>query len=286
MKVLLYGDWPLATTYLDPLARYINENEPFWEIGFDGDIGRETNPVANPNVVISCDELSVAPRAALNICIFHGLASKGQAFSTIRRDAFVNTDTVFAVAGPYYEKLLFDMGVPQDRIIITGLTKFDGMRRKILYAPTHNPQLSAVPVVKDRIYELIDVKVHLHQWIRIHNLPHHHEYRSYYPVHEDVEDISNLILESDVIIGDLGSIAVEAIALGKQTIQVINPKHEEWYIDFRGLSRKEMFALPEFYFPAQYAKRVYSFDELKDALSIVPLGSASQRIVEVIRQRF
>jgi CDP-glycerol glycerophosphotransferase (TagB/SpsB family) len=213
------------------------------------------------------------------------LASKGQAFSTARREDFVNGTQLFAVAGPYYERLLLNLGVPQERIFIAGFTKFDGMQRNILYAPTHNPQLSAIPVVKDRIYEIPDVKVHLHQWLRIGNDPHQIELRSYYPEHEDREDIADLLQWADVIIGDLGSIIVEAIALGKQAIQVVNPIHESWYIDFRRLTLAEMNTLPEVYFPAKYGTRVYSFDELLEALNIVSnIGRASAQIVERIKQ--
>jgi CDP-glycerol glycerophosphotransferase (TagB/SpsB family) len=286
MKVLLYGDWPLALTYLNPVARYIQDNQPDWEVGFAGDLGM-SYPVTDTtfDVVISCDELSAAPRGRLNICIFHGLASKAQAFSSLRRDAFVNTDTVFAVAGPYYQKLLLDMGVPQERVFIAGVTKFDGMQRKVLYAPTHNLQLSAIPVVRDRIYEIPNSTVHLHQWIRTGDRLHQQQFRAYYPVHEDREDVSDLIREADVIIGDFGSIIVEAIALGKQAIQVVNPQFEDWYIRVRGLTWEEMVALPEFYLPAKYGKQVYSFDELKDALGVVAhIGNASSQIVEFIKR--
>ena len=278
MKVLLYSDWPLAATYLDPVRRYIHAHEPSWEVW-------DQTPLGEPDVVICCDELSGAPDAPLKICIFHGLASKGQAFSTARREDFVNGTQLFAVAGPYYERLLLNLGVPQERIFIAGFTKFDGMQRNILYAPTHNPQLSAIPVVKDRIYEIPDVKVHLHQWLRIGNDPHQIELRSYYPEHEDREDIADLLQWADVIIGDLGSIIVEAIALGKQAIQVVNPIHESWYIDFRRLTLAEMNTLPEVYFPAKYGTRVYSFDELLEALNIVSnIGRASAQIVERIKQ--
>jgi len=285
MRILLYGDWPLALTYLDPLARHIQDNHPDWQIGYGGDIGRPVEHFPDPDVVISCDELSAAPRAALNICIFHGLASKAQAFSSLRREAFVDSNTVFAVAGPYYEKLLLDMGVSQERVFVAGVTKFDGMQRKILYAPTHNPQLSAIPVVRDRIYEIPNSTVHLHQWIRTGDRLHHQQFRSYYPDHVDREDVSDLITEADVIIGDFGSIIIEAIALGKQAIQVVNPQFEDWYIKFRGITWEEMAALPEVYLPTKYGKRVYSFDELKDTLGVVAnIGRASDLICQRIQQ--
>jgi len=283
VKVLLYADWPLATTYLDPLAVHIQTNYPHWEIGFDGETGRENTPIHSPDVVISCDELSVAPRAAANICIFHGLASKGQAFSNARRDAFLNSDTTFAVAGPYYQKLLLDMGVPAEQVFIAGVTKFDGMQRNILYAPTHNLQLSAIPVIRDRIYELPNVKVHLHQWIRTGDRLHQQQFRSHYPSHEDREDIADLLQWADVIIGDFGSIIVEAIGLGKQAIQVVNPQYQDWYIRERGLTWEQMSILPEVYLPAKYGKRVYSFDELKESLGVVSnIGNASAVICDWI----
>jgi len=286
MRILLYGDWPLALTYLDPLARYIEDNEPSWVVGYGGDIGREVDEFPNPDVVITCDELSAAPYAPLKICIFHGLASKGQAFSTARRQAFVGGHQVFAVPGPYYKKLLLDMEVPRERIFISGLTKFDNYQRKILYAPTHNSKLSAIPVLQNRIYEIPNVTVHLHQWTRVGDKPHHQLFRSYHPVHEDREDIWDLLLTHDVIIGDCGSIVVEAIALGKQAIQVVNPKHLEWYRRVKGLDDKEIYALPEIALPTLYATRVHSFAELKKALGVVSyLGSASERIVQWIKEK-
>jgi len=286
MRILLYGDWPLALTYLNPLANYISQHEPSWQVSFAGDLGMEY-PVSDdkPDVVITCDELSVAPDAPIKVCIFHGLASKAQAFSTLRRSAFADTTQLFAVPGPYYKELLLDLGVGSDRIKVTGVTKFDGLTRNILYAPTHNPQLSAIPVIRDRIYELPNVKVHLHQWIRTGERLHHQQFRSYYPVHEDREDISDLLQWADIIIGDFGSIVLEGIALGKQAIQVVNPQFEDWYIKFRGLTWEEMARLPEIHLPVKYGKRVYSFEELKEALGVVEnIGGASASIVEWIKQ--
>jgi hypothetical protein len=286
MRVLLYGDWPLALTYLNPLAKYISQHEPSWQVSFAGDLGMEY-PLSDdkPDVVITCDELSVAPDAPVKVCIFHGLASKAQAFSTLRRSAFADTTQLFAVPGPYYKELLLDLGVGSERIKVTGVTKFDWLTRNILYAPTHNIQLSAIPVIGDRIYELPNVKVHLHQYIRTGDLPHQQQFRSYYSIHEDREDIHDLLQWADVIIGDFGSIVLEGIALGKQAIQVVNPHYEDWYVRVQGLTWEEMVRLPEFYLPAKYGKRVYSFDELKESLGAVEnIGGASASIVEWIKQ--
>jgi hypothetical protein len=92
-----------------------------------------------------------------------------------------------------------------------------------------------------------------------------------------------LLQWADVIVGDFGSIILEGIALGKQAIQVVNPQFEDWYIKFRGITWEEMSRLPEVHLPTKYGKRVYSFDELKDALGVVSY-IASGFIVDWIKQ--
>ena len=285
MKVLLYGDWPLALTYLQPLAEYIKANEPDWVVQFAGDLGAHaTPPIGVSDVVITCDELSVAPDAPIKICIFHGMASKGMAFSTARRDEFVNRRQFYAVPSMFHMKLLRDLGVSEDRIFVSGLTKFDSLKRNILYAPTHNPQISAIPVVRDRIYEIPNVKVHLHQETRNDSNKVHRDFSSYYPVHEDREDIADLLGWADTIIGDMGSIVVEALSLGKRGIQVINPEWKEFYKE-KGIPDNELERLPEIYIPKRYGLVVTSFEDLLEAVNIAPVGGATRRIVEWIKTR-
>jgi len=85
------------------------------------------------------------------------------------------------------------------------------------------------------------------------------------------------------VIGDFGSIIVEAIALGKQTFQVVNPEWEQWYLG-RGLSKAEIINLPEVWYPNRYSTQVYSFDDLYDALNIMPLGDSASRVIEILEQ--
>lgn len=278
MKVLLYHDWPLAKDYLDPIASAIKMRHPEWEIHEAGFHKPYQDQVYD--WVVSCDELSAAPRGRRTLCVFHGMASKGQAFSTARRTAFVDLDTIFAVPGPRYATMLHDMGVPEDRVFVTGLTKLSGFTRNILYAPTHNPTLSAIPVIRDRIYELDNVKVQLHMWTTIGEKEHYTRFRRYY-ADGTVESAEDNLRWADVVIGDFGSIIVEAIALGKQTFQVINPQWEQWYLG-RGLSKAEIINLPEVWYPARYSTPVRSFDDLYDALNIMPLGDSASRVVDVM----
>lgn len=276
MRILLYHDWPLANTYLDPLRERITWKHPEWEIteaGFDKPV--EGEPF---DVVISCDENSAAPQGNINLCIFHGMASKGQAFSTARRALFTDTRTVFAVPGPRYESILLDMGVPEERVFVAGLTKWGSVRRKVLYAPTHNPQLSAIPVVKGDIYKVKGVRVQLHMWTKIGERDHHVKYRNYYPIISDSPVADNLEW-ADTVITDHGSMVVEALALGKQTIQVMNPEWRQWYLG-RGLAEAEIINLPEVWYPRRYAIQVHSMDEILEVLSIAPQGNASERVID------
>jgi len=284
MKVLLYGDWPLALTYLEPLYQYITTNEPEWEVGIAGNTGKPAQLVTNPDVVITCDELSVAPDATVKVCIFHGMASKGQAFATPRRDQFVNRSQDYAVPSDYYRDLLLSLGVSEDRIVVTGLTKHDQLERRVLYAPTHNTELSAIPVVKDRIYEVSGVKVHLHMYTRTGTKEHHKLFRSFYPMHDEREDISDVLAWADTVVGDMGSIVMEALALGKRGIQVLNPKYRDFY-QRKGISESELERLPEIHIPRRYGLVVHSADELMEALNIAPVGGASAKIVEWIKRR-
>lgn len=281
MKVLLYHDWPLAEDYLDPVATEIKYRQPEWEVYHGG----HHKPVENHDYdwVVTCDELSAGRnKAKRSLCIFHGLASKGQAFSTARREAFVDTETIFAVPGARYATMLHEMGVPEDRVYVTGLTKLNWFRRNILFAPTHNHQLSAIPVIENKIYRLDNVRVRLHMWTSTSDKGIHEKMRSHYPVVSDETSESDLRW-ADVVIGDFGSILIEAIALGKQTFQVINPQWEEWYLA-KGLARAEIINLPEVWYPKRYSTQVHSFDDLYDALNIIPLGNSASRVVEILEQ--
>jgi len=280
-RVCLYMDWPLASTYLKPVEDVIARNNPDWEIDY---AGYNKPPTGSYDIVICCDEKSAAPQAPLRICVFHGLASKGQAFSTARASDFLRGNTIYAVPGNYYARLLSQLGVPDERIWVIGLTKLTNFRRNILFAPTHNPALSAIPVIKNRIYELPNVRVMLHMWLQIGERDFHKEYRSYYPVHDTESSPNENLAWADTVIGDFGSIIVEAITLGKQAVQVVNPKWRSFYTDRKGLTDSEIAELPEVWFPNKYAIKAYSFDDLYDLFHIMELGDSAQRLYDKINK--
>jgi hypothetical protein len=94
-------------------------------------------------------------------------------------------------------------------------------------------------------------------WTLQGKLPNQLVYRSYYHDFSDNSPVEDLQW-ADVVIGDFGSIILEAIALGKQAIQVINPEWMGWYRK-QGLSEREVVELPEVALTERYATRCYSF---------------------------
>jgi hypothetical protein len=282
MRVCLYMDWPLASTYLKPVEDVLRREQPSWEIEYAG----YHKPAEGAwDIVICCDEQSAAPQAPLRICVFHGLASKGQAFSTARAGIFLHGNTIYATPGDYYANLLRNLGVPDERIWIIGLTKLTNMRRNILFAPTHNKELSAIPVIQDRIYELPNVRVMLHMYTATGDKRIHQKYRAYYPDHDtDHTPVENLEW-ADVVIADFGSMIVEAITLGKQAIQVVNPQWMDYYLESKQLSPEEIAQLPEVYYPNRYAIKAHSFDDLYDLFHIMELGDSAQRLYNEIASR-
>ena len=281
-RVCLYMDWPLASTYLKPVEDAIARNNPDWEIDY---AGYNKAPTGSYDIVICCDEKSTAPQAPLRICVFHGLASKGQAFSTARKEAFLTGNTVFAVPGYYYANLLKNLGVPGERIWVIGLTKLTNFRRNILFAPTHNPRLSAIPVIGDRIYELPNVRVMLHMYLQNPGKQVHRDLAANYPVHDTEHTPTENLEWADTVIGDFGSIIVEAITLGKQSVQVVNPAWRSHYTDLIKITDSEIAELPEVWFPNKYAIKAYSFDDLYDLFHIMELGDSAERLYMEIASR-
>jgi hypothetical protein len=290
MKIMFYLDWPLAMTYLKPLYDFIKQREPTWDLFFHTNCTKTISLILDlphkdeqADIAIVCDELSACSQE-FKICIFHGLYSKGQAFCSTRKNDFIAFNGMFAVPSEYYKDKLLNLKVDSSKIFVSGLTKHDGLKRNILYAPTHNHTLSAIPVIKERIYEIPNVKVHLHMYTRTGTNNIHKKLREYYPVHEDREDIYDLLNECDVIIGDFGSIILEGIALGKQAIQVVNPKWKDWYTKIKKIPKKEIYTLPEVELPDIFGIKVHSFDELKkfiNGISIV--GGACETIYNKIK---
>jgi len=249
------------------MYEYIKAKQPDWELD-RGYQGQAFEPLwSEKDYIFVTDEESHCPAKGTYVNLTHGLASKGQSWCSARKDTYLNYPGFINCPSEYYKKLLTDMGVSKDKLIVGGLTKFDFIGRipqlrpipKVLFAPTWNPELSAIAVLKDSIYEIPGVKVHLHSRSRSHSdAPQiYQKYSS--------GDITQRILDSDIVIGDFGSVVLEAMALGRFVIQVANPNYVSWYAG--KIPLEEMPGLPEL---AGWAHPVSGIEEIRSAIRGYP----------------
>jgi len=255
MRILFYADWPLSWPYLTPMFNYMKElNEKHnrhWQLGRWDSTNIGASGSLEYDYIFVTDEESNCPAKGTYVNLTHGLASKGQSWSTARKDTYLNYPGYIVCPSGYYQDLLLNMGVDKEKLIVGGLTKFDGIKKipplretpKVLFAPTWNPELSAISVLKDSIYEIEGVKVHLHERSRSHS-----DAPQLYPKYSS-GDITQAILDSDIVIADFGSTLLEALALERHVIQVVNPEWEKWYTEKKKIPIKEVMLLPEINFP-------------------------------------
>ena len=284
MKIMFFMDWLIALDYLEPIYLYLKKQHPNWDLSFaygdtlSGDILKEKNyPIKDRgeeyDYSICCDKLSNCPKGN-RIVVFHGISSKGQEFCVNDRE--VHSTDISIVASKYYKKLYIEKdGANPDKVIVGGMSKLDTITEipkpnkipKILYAPTHNLPLSSMPILGSDIYKINNLKVHLHFYTK-HSLEKiHKEFNSLYNKQEEQTDITQLMLESDIVIADLGSVVLEALALGKMVIQVKNPEHLDWY---KKKTTTPVDELPEVDIPNRFAFQATSVDEIKEIIKKYP----------------
>ncbi|MDP8207739.1 MAG: CDP-glycerol glycerophosphotransferase family protein [Candidatus Electryonea clarkiae] len=176
----------------------------------------------------------------------HGLICKGTFYThaaTVQRE---NRADMICVPGQYHADILSK--VIHSPVFATGLTKFDPIGRGeltknsaraefgfnpgdrvVLFAPTYNLELSAVPVVTDRIRDLTadgtKVIIKLHgmaplEWVELYDLLSLLEENI---IHVRDQDITPSLVAADVVISDVSSAFMEAMALDRPVVLVNNP---------------------------------------------------------------
>ncbi len=178
----------------------------------------------------------------------HGLICKGMYY---RRDPVVrreNLSDLICVPGPWHKRRLEDnVFVP---IRVTGFIRsdllfgsnaedresfcfrhdVDPQKNIVLFAPTFNPELSAIPFVRDRITELGGdsslVCVKLHQMTP---KPWKEMYWRLAEEREDViflrdDDYSGMMHAADVMVSDVSSMFVEFMLLNKPVVLFNSPQ--------------------------------------------------------------
>lgn len=181
------------------------------------------------------------------INVGHGMISKGCFYTfrpIVRRE---NLADLICVPGPIHKKRLRkNVFIP---IETTGFIKSDKLfgpnvlnrnqfcqkynidpqKKLILFAPTYNPELSAIPVVRERIFELAGNDNHL--IIKLHGMTDEN-WTNYYrteanqnPCSTFIEDqdLTPCLKASDLLISDVSSAFVEFMLLDKPIILVDNP---------------------------------------------------------------
>jgi CDP-glycerol glycerophosphotransferase (TagB/SpsB family) len=133
-------------------------------------------------------------------------------------------------------------------ILVSGLVKFDPIfrgeltrdtvlnlmgiapsKKIILFAPTYNRELSAVPVVTDSVYDWVDADTHL--IIKLHGMSPPEWFDLYRLIAEDDPritladelDLTPYLVAADVMVSDVSSAFMEFMALDKPVVLVNNP---------------------------------------------------------------
>ena len=182
------------------------------------------------------------------VCIGHGTISKGMFFTDspfCRRENFA---TVLCVPGPWYQQSFGDQVLT--RIEPTGFSKMDELasvssletsqlmqamefsplKKTILFAPTFNPELTSMTILKDEwkkldpdTYQVI-FKLHgaVDSQIKKDYQKLSASQSNFYYVNEPA--IAPSMHVCDILVSDVSSVYVEFFALGKPIILVNNPQ--------------------------------------------------------------
>jgi hypothetical protein len=173
------------------------------------------------------------------IHIGHGVLSKGHFYTDTplgRRD---QQSDIICVPGEYHKSCMEKFITKP--IIATGMAKLDSLFRgqgsgvrgqgfKILFAPTFNDELSAIPFVKDRIIEVLPTPDSV-LLIKLHGLTAP-QYKAMYKnlplkdsrvIYIEDQDITPYMALADMMISDVSSAMMEFAALDKPVVLFNNP---------------------------------------------------------------
>jgi len=247
----------------------------------------------------------------------HGVLSKGQYYTNTETARREEQADLVCVPGPYHKTIM--QRVISKPVVATGMAKLDGVFsstvtretvlkkfglpphfRYILFAPTFNDELSAVPFVRDRINNVIpDDRTAL--IIKLHGSAKP-EHKTMYQnlvekdprvIFADELDITPFLALGDVIISDVSSAMMEFAALDKPVILFNNPgwksyqnyhpddiefKWRDIGIEVTNLDEMKQAVARSLSRPGEYSKKRNFYTELLFANKND--GRAAQRIIE------
>lgn len=207
----------------------------------------------HPDVTVICD--SVYPwvqNCGKLIHIGHGILSKGQYYTNTETAKREDQADLICVPGLYHKEIM--NRIISKPVIATGMAKLDDLfngtlykskvcrqynlpddYKYILFAPTFNDELSAIPYFRDQVAEVLpdDKSILL---VKLHGSTKE-EYRLLYQnmveqypntAYIDELDITPFLALADIMISDVSSAMVEFAALGKPVILFNNPNQEQY----------------------------------------------------------
>ncbi|WP_031388541.1 CDP-glycerol glycerophosphotransferase family protein [Desulfonatronum thiodismutans] len=192
------------------------------------------------------------PRHGKVVNVGHGLICKGMYY---RRDPVVrreNLSDLLCVPGPWHKRRLQDNVFSPIRV--TGFIKSDRLfspqamgkrgfcakhdldpgKPMVLFAPTFNPELSAIPHVWDKVTTLGDDQTTI--GVKLHHMtpePWKELYRRLAAQRDDVvflsdADYSGMMHAADVMVSDVSSMFVEFMLLNKPVVLFNSPQLESF----------------------------------------------------------
>ncbi len=253
----------------------------------------------SPHVTIVADACHFRiPEIENVINVGHGMICKGAFYTDADITRRENLSRMLLVPGPWHRSRLgSNVAVP---IKVTGFIKSDQLfgpkaqtraeflsrldidpdKRIVLFAPTYNPELSAMHCVAEGIRKVADKDTVL--LIKLHNMSEPHwkdlygRIASAHPniFYLDDADYSGMMHAADLMISDVSSIFIEFLLLDKPVILFNNPRIKEFpYYHPEDIEYKTRDA----------AVQVASLDELLKAVSS---ELAHPRKRSAIRQRY
>lgn len=207
----------------------------------------------SPHVTIVADACHFRiPEIDNIINVGHGMICKGAFYTDADITRRENLSRMLLVPGPWHRsRLSSNVAIP---IKVTGFIKSDQLfgakaqtraeflarlgidpdKRIVLFAPTYNPELSAMHCVAEGIRKVADKDTVL--LIKLHNMsePHWKDlYKRIASAHSNIfylgdADYSGMMHAADLMISDVSSIFIEFLLLDKPVVLFNNPRIKEF----------------------------------------------------------
>jgi len=206
-----------------------------------------------PDITVFADACTNVFNCGKRVFVGHGIISKGGFYTDnemVRRE---NLADLICVPGPWHKEILQKNVFSP--IEVTGFIKSDRLfgpaactrndfcrqydipedAKIILYAPTFNAELSAIPTLGEQIVQVCEpddrylvIKLHTMTDVRLVEL--HRRLAAAHPRIRFVEDIdvTPAMAAADILISDVSSVLVEFMALNRPVIAVNNPRQQEY----------------------------------------------------------